>query len=112
MSLSAFRFLSGGQDVTNCYRVFSVLELPHGLIDGQEVTFVSRDSELPLPNGEYLGIHAAVCRVAHLSAASSLFDGLESDMCSNPDPTTEAPQFARALYANLDYLALNMTGTA
>ena len=85
----------------------SVWALPHGLADGQEVTFQSTDSRLALPNPEYLGIHAACCRVAHMSGASGLFDELERDMRSNPDPTTEAPAFARALHAHLDYLSLN-----
>jgi len=38
------------------------------------ITFTSTDPHLPLPNPEYLGLHAAVCRVAHLSGAAGYLD--------------------------------------
>ena len=72
------------------------------------IAFNSADPDLPLPNCNYLGIHAACCRVAHLSGASSLFHGLESDMESDPDPTVEAPQFAKTLHAKLEHLSLGL----
>ena len=38
------------------------------------VTFTSTDPTLPLPNREYLKLHAAVCRVAHMSGAAGYLD--------------------------------------
>ncbi|TBU63475.1 hypothetical protein BD310DRAFT_581860 [Dichomitus squalens] len=67
-------------------------------------TFQSADPDLSLPHPEYLRIHAACCRVAHLSGASGLFHELERDMESNPDPAAEAPQFAKTLHAKLEHL--------
>ena len=62
------------------YRLCSVWKPPHGLVKGQEITFESADPRLRLPNREYLRIHAACCRVAHLSGASILFNTSEEDM--------------------------------
>ena len=72
------------------------------------ITFNSADPDLPLPNCNYLRIHAACCRVAHLSGASSLFHELENDMESDPDPAVEAPQFAKTLHAKLEHLSLGL----
>ncbi|KXN89770.1 hypothetical protein AN958_05310 [Leucoagaricus sp. SymC.cos] len=38
------------------------------------ITFTSTDPHLPLPNPEYLRLHAAVCRIAHLSGVASYLD--------------------------------------
>ncbi|KAF9483354.1 hypothetical protein BDN70DRAFT_791535, partial [Pholiota conissans] len=38
------------------------------------ITFTSTDLSLPLPNSRYLRLHAAVCRVAHLSGAARYLD--------------------------------------
>ena len=73
------------QDACNRYRVCSPWVLPYGLVAGQEVTFKSTDPDrLPLPNREYLRIHAACCRVVHLSGACLIFDQLEKDIDSDP----------------------------
>ncbi|KAM5536094.1 hypothetical protein V8D89_010193 [Ganoderma adspersum] len=75
------------EDVCNRYRVCSPWVLPYGLVAGQGVTFESTDPDrLPLPNREYLRIHAACCRVAHLSGACLIFDQLERDLDSDPEP--------------------------
>ncbi|KAI1786074.1 hypothetical protein LXA43DRAFT_1035354 [Ganoderma leucocontextum] len=58
------------EDVPNRYRLCSVWTPPHGLVRGQEITFQSTDPRFALPNREYLRIHAACCRVGHLSGAS------------------------------------------
>ena len=42
----------------------------------QEITFESTDPRLVLPNREYLAVHAACCRVAHLSGAFGLLGRL------------------------------------
>ncbi|KAH9072293.1 hypothetical protein EDB83DRAFT_2220311, partial [Lactarius deliciosus] len=44
------------------------------------ITLTSEDSRLPLPNPEYLGIHAACCRVAHLSGAGKYMDKVLEDL--------------------------------
>jgi hypothetical protein len=45
----------------------------------RRITFTSTDPSLPLPNPEYLKLHAAVCRVAHMSGAADYLDQLEED---------------------------------
>ncbi|PIL37756.1 hypothetical protein GSI_01450 [Ganoderma sinense ZZ0214-1] len=94
------------EGVPNRYRIRSLLVISPEIADGQEVTFQSADSRLALPNPEYLRIHAACCRVANLSGASGLFYEIEGDLMSDPDPTTEGPEFARALHTHLDHLSL------
>ncbi|KAI1786072.1 hypothetical protein LXA43DRAFT_1185413, partial [Ganoderma leucocontextum] len=84
------------EDVRNRYRICSIWDLPYGLVAGQEVTFQSTNPRLPLPNREYLRIHAACCRVAHLSGAAGLFNELEKDMDSDPGPTTQVSLFPLA----------------
>ena len=44
------------------------------------ITFTSTDPSLPLPNPEYLKLHAAVCRVAHLSGAAGYLDQEDRDV--------------------------------
>jgi hypothetical protein len=38
------------------------------------ITFTSTDPNLPLPNPEFLKLHAAVCRVAHMCGAGDYLD--------------------------------------
>jgi hypothetical protein len=38
------------------------------------VTFTTTDPSLPLPKSDYLRLHAAVCRVAHMSGAAGYLD--------------------------------------
>ena len=44
------------------------------------ITFTSTDPSLPLPNPEYLKLHAAVCRVAHMSGAAGYLDREDQDV--------------------------------
>jgi hypothetical protein len=44
------------------------------------ITFTSTDPSLPLPNPEYLKLHAAVCRVAHMSGAADYLDQEDRDV--------------------------------
>ena len=44
------------------------------------ITFTSTDPSLPLPNPEYLNLHAAVCRVAHMSGAAGYLDQEDRDV--------------------------------
>jgi hypothetical protein len=43
------------------------------------ITFTSTDHSLPLPNPEYLKLHAAVCRVAHMCGAGDYLDQQDRD---------------------------------
>ena len=54
----------------------ALLHLPPNPI----ITFTSTDPSLPLPNPEYLKLHAAVCRVAHLSGAAGYLDQEDRDV--------------------------------
>nr|VWO94149.1 GTP pyrophosphokinase [Ganoderma boninense] len=98
---------SHSEQTPHRYRLRTLWLLPHGLADGQAVTFQchSAHPRLALPDPEYLRIHAACCRVAHLSGVAGLFDELERDLASDPDPATETPEFSRAPYAHLDHLS-------
>ncbi|KAH9026393.1 hypothetical protein EDB85DRAFT_1851218, partial [Lactarius pseudohatsudake] len=44
------------------------------------ITLTSEDPRLPLPNPDYLEIHAACCRVAHLSGAGEYMDKVLEDL--------------------------------
>jgi hypothetical protein len=44
------------------------------------ITFTSTDPNLPLPNPEYLKLHAAVCRVAFMSGAAGYLDQEDRDV--------------------------------
>lgn len=69
------------QDIDNHYKVgttkeryiFELLKVPH-FID-----FTSTRSDFPLPSKEYLCIHAACCRVAHMSGAAEYLNFVEDD---------------------------------
>ncbi|KAH9031324.1 hypothetical protein EDB85DRAFT_2089767 [Lactarius pseudohatsudake] len=45
-----------------------------------KITLTSADPRLPLPNPDYLEIHAACCRVAHLSGAGEYMDKVLEDL--------------------------------
>ena len=57
----------------------SLLALRH-LPANPTITFTSTDPSLPLPNREYLKLHAAVCRVAHMSSAADYLDLEDRDI--------------------------------
>nr|VWO98015.1 Lysophospholipase 1 (EC (Phospholipase B 1) [Ganoderma boninense] len=68
------------EDVPNRYRLCSPWVPPNGLRAGQEITFQSTDPRLALPNREFLAVHAACCRVTHLSGAFGLLGSFEVDL--------------------------------
>lgn len=45
----------------------------------EHVEFKTERSDLPLPSPRYLEIHAAVCRVAHMSGAADYYRTLDDD---------------------------------
>ena len=57
-------------------RWYSLSYLPANPI----ITFASTDPSLPLPNCEYLKLHAAVCRVAHMSGVAGYLDQEDRDV--------------------------------
>ena len=67
----------------NTYRLgavdFGYILLSH-LPPNHNITFTSTDPNLPLPNPEYLKLHAAVCRVAHMSGAAGYLDQEDRDV--------------------------------
>jgi len=66
----------------NTYRLHTLdprlLPLQH-LGPNPVITFTSTDHSLPLPNPEYLKLHAAVCRVAHMCGAADHLDQQDRD---------------------------------
>ncbi|KAI0758733.1 hypothetical protein C8Q74DRAFT_1221399 [Fomes fomentarius] len=67
-----------------------------------EVESMSVDPLLPLPDTDYLRIHAA----ARLSGASGLFDDAQEDMYENPDTARSMPAFATSLHARLEHVSI------
>ena len=61
---------------TTKHRIIALMHLPPNPI----ITFTSTDPSLPLPNPEYLKLHAAVCRVAHMSGAAGYLDQEDRDL--------------------------------
>ncbi len=94
------------QGTSDRYRVVQACPISSDLPD--EVEFKCHDPlvSLPLPNPEYLRIHAAVCRISWLSGASGLFNELQEDMHENPDAATEMPTFAKSLHARLEHVSI------
>ncbi len=94
------------QGTSDRYRVVQAFLFSFDLLD--EVEFQCHDPlvSLPLPNPEYLRIHAAVCRISWLSGASAFFDELQEDMHENPDAATEMPAFAKSLHARLEHVSI------
>jgi len=69
------------QDTPNTYRLCATY--PHYIKRSWNttVTFTTPDPEkLPLPSPEYLGLHAACCRVANLSGAGEHIDRILREM--------------------------------
>lgn len=90
-SLQSAWWPSLSQDTTNRYKIGSVASLKKnksfGLPeDGTEIEFKSPSKLLPLPSEKYLKIHAACCKVAHLSGAAEHLE--ELDKYDDLDPYT------------------------
>jgi hypothetical protein len=74
--------MSSDIEKVNTYRVHTsipdILMLQH-LGANPVITFTSTDPSLPLPNPEYLKLHAAVCRVAHMCGAADYLNQQDRD---------------------------------
>jgi hypothetical protein len=74
--------MSSDIEKVNTYRVCTsvpgILTLQH-LGPNPVITFTSTHHSLPLPNPEYLKLHAAVCRVAHMCGAADYLDQQDRD---------------------------------
>ena len=70
------------------------MKIPH------EIECQSSRPDLPLPSATYLGIHAACCKLAHMSGAADQIEKMEnySDSFSPDAPSDE---FAACLAAKL-----------
>jgi hypothetical protein len=53
---------------------------PIARVPTTEVTFTSTDPALELPDRRYLKLHAAICRVAHMSGAAEYMDKHDRDL--------------------------------
>ncbi|EIW52497.1 uncharacterized protein TRAVEDRAFT_52941 [Trametes versicolor FP-101664 SS1] len=63
------------KDQPNCYNVKLAPNRPgRPPFIPERVQFVSHRPELPLPSPRYLEVHAACCRVAHMSGAAEYLD--------------------------------------
>ncbi|KAH9008972.1 hypothetical protein EDB84DRAFT_1280840 [Lactarius hengduanensis] len=72
-------FEAEGSPNTYTIKAIEPLVLAHYCKDSK-ITLTSERSDLPLPNPDYLEIHAACCRVAHLSGAGEYMDKVLEDL--------------------------------
>ena len=74
--------MSSDIEKVNTYRMRTLVPRTvslHHLPPNPVITFTSTDPNLPLPNPEYLKLHAAVCRVAHMCGAGDYLDQQDRD---------------------------------
>jgi len=72
--------MNNHQGAPNSYKVCSNLRGYHAAARIPEyVEFTTERPDLPLPSPRYLEIHAAVCRVAHMSGAADYYRDLDDD---------------------------------
>lgn len=64
----------------NTYTIKAIEPLVLAYCKDTKITLTSERSDLPLPNPDYLEIHAACCRVAHLSGAGEYMDKVLEDL--------------------------------
>lgn len=93
------------QDTPNLYKICSSIPGYHKPARVPEyVEFRTERRDLPLPSPRYLEIHAACCRVAHMSGAADYYRDLDDDdpfetKVQSLDPV--GPDFSAALHARL-----------
>ncbi|KAI0661851.1 hypothetical protein C8Q70DRAFT_1052152 [Cubamyces menziesii] len=58
----------------NCYNIELAPNMARPFFIPRRVQFVSHHPELPLPSPRYLEVHAACCRIAHMSGAADYLD--------------------------------------
>ena len=92
------------QDVQNHYKV--VCAAPHmaqplGIPPLVQFESSRSSSDLQLPSAEYLSIHAACCRVAHISGASKYLDDLDTERDKPGFVPADPDVFVSALAARL-----------
>jgi hypothetical protein len=64
----------------NTYAIRATRDAYLGACKTNPITFQAAESGPALPNPDYLGIHAACCRVAHLSGAAEHMDKILEDL--------------------------------
>ncbi|KAJ8475089.1 hypothetical protein ONZ51_g6793 [Trametes cubensis] len=62
------------EDQPNCYNIKLAPRMARPFFIPKRVQFVSHHPGLPLPSPRYLEVHAACCRVAHMSGAAEYLD--------------------------------------
>ncbi|OJT02926.1 hypothetical protein TRAPUB_6510 [Trametes pubescens] len=62
------------KDQPNCYNIELAPHMGRPPFIPKRVQFVSHHPGLPLPSARYLEVHAACCRVAHMSGAAEYLD--------------------------------------
>jgi hypothetical protein len=81
-SLSDFmhytKSLQDGQE--NTYAIKAKKAVLLNSCQANPITFTSQHPDLPLPNPTYLRIHAACCKVAHLSGAIEYIENILNDL--------------------------------
>ena len=98
MSTRALNWLP--QDIPNTYKLRTARSHSMDPRWKSTVTFTTPDPvKLPVPSRAYLELHAACCRVAHLSGASKCIDRILRDMediqvLSQDGTSAEALQYA------------------
>lgn len=66
----------------------------------REIEFRSSRPDLPLPSPTYLSIHAACCKLAHMSGAADHMEKMENDSDSF-SPAVPSDEFAAYLAVKL-----------
>jgi len=67
-------------DKENTYNICATDEIALLSCKANPIVFKSTHPDLPLPDPVYLRIHAAICRVAHLSGAGEYMDKILEDL--------------------------------
>ncbi|KAJ3795198.1 hypothetical protein GGU11DRAFT_793056 [Lentinula aff. detonsa] len=77
-SFDRLRLWLESTDKLNEYKVV-VVNRKHAFVPEKPITFKSTDPRLPLPDPQALELHAAACKVAHLSGAAEQFEKYSRD---------------------------------
>lgn len=67
------------QNIPNTYRACATHPFYLADVPNRVVTFTSTDDALALPDPRYLKLHAAVCRVAHMSGAAEYLNSYDRE---------------------------------
>ena len=100
------------QQVHGC-NLFGHYTLSSGIPQPIVVTFESAAPDLELPDSRYLKLHAAACRVAHMSGAAEYLDQLDRDLGEMgvlAHDGSSADLLASQLHRALQKMPVNLNG--